>query len=182
MRRYLMIIWAVEMCLCFTQCKDAQVTEYPETVISTGKQKQFDLAKSEIYKLSVRWDCNCMAVTEDTINGLFVLDTVPLVSLELGLDTIFFRSDTVTYLLWFYLNKPGTFVGVINDEYNHCPLYYGVEYIKDSEVPFRYLIAESSFIDRSALDIDSLEKGFRQCITDNKKYVNKWLLNYFKIE
>ena len=157
--------------------------QYPEIVTKNNKQQQYDLAKTEMYKISTRYDCACKAVDFYKYDDRVVKDTLNVISLDITLDTIFFKKDSITYLFSFYAHKKNNFTYTINIQDNNCPQYYGVEYLNDAKVPYRYLIAESSYIDRESIsNFNLIDSSFYDCLIKNKKVANKWLLDYFNIK
>lgn len=146
------------------------------------KQEQYDIAKFEMYKISTRYDCNCQKIEFFELNGKTISDTIAIISMNLVLDTLYFRGDSATYLFSFYNRNKTEFSYTINDKYNSCPNYYGIEFFKDSEFPYRYLIAESSYLNREAVDnFNLIDSSFYECLIENKKIANKWLLDYLNI-
>jgi predicted nucleic acid-binding Zn finger protein len=171
--------------VCVIMCTSTYtpLPPYPEIIIKNNKQQQYDLARFEMYKISSRFGCDCQAVTFYNSTGESSNDTIKLISLDIELDTMYFKADSTVYLFSFYAYEGNNMAYIINDKYDNCPQYYGVEYLKDKKVPYRYLIAESSYLDREFIsNLSSLDSSFLNCLVNNKKIANKWLLKYLKIE
>lgn len=164
-------------------CKNVNTASYPEIVVKNNKQQQYNLARAEMYKISTGLDCACKAVTYYNSKGESSNDTLHVISLEIKLDTMHFKADTVIYLFSFYAYKKDNMAYTINDLHDNCPQYYGVEYLNDASIPFRYLIAESSYIDRESItNLNLIDSSFNVYVSKNKKNANKWLIDYLHIK
>lgn len=164
-------------------CRQSNHFDYPEIVIQNNKMEQFNLAIVELYKLNSCPTCSCQALIFNDSLGNSKNDTLNVLSLEIDLDSMYFRRDTVTYSFRFYAYDKKNYATIIGDKYGNCWHHYGIEFISDSKIPFRYLISESAYIDY--VDIpnrDSLDFKFQQCLEKNNKFLNKWLLKHKNME
>lgn len=139
-------------------------------------QRNIENAKLEMYKVNTRYDCNCQAIVIQNKNNLDKRDTVSIFSLDLKIDTMYERSDTLVYLFSYYNKEGERIFTVINNEKNRYPYFYGVEFLKTEKEPTRFLIAESSYIDRSSIENWSqMDSMIQNCAIQNKAVLNEWL-------
>ncbi|MEZ4964315.1 MAG: hypothetical protein R2791_03660 [Saprospiraceae bacterium] len=162
--------------LFFMNCNSPD--EFPKVITDLGKQKQFNLAKVEVYKLNACCDCTCTGLLY--LDSLRV-DTINILSLDVKMDTLIINGDTTTYLFAFFSRNPfgEAYPFTSGKIFPECAYYYAIEYIGESITPHKCYIAENAF-SIYGIDIiqEELDSSFQVCLTKKSIRINDWLQNH----
>ena len=106
------ILFILFVLLWFAECK----SEYPDEIVASNLENQYDEAKYQYYLLNLNEDCGCLGVVMKK-NKLY--DTIKLIDTDLKLKYFIEDKDSVFYSFSFSQNGR-TVLGLNRKPYSAC--------------------------------------------------------------
>lgn len=161
--------------LCTTHCSQRRVKyEYPALIVEHNLEREYDLAKCQIYKLNSNNNCNCMGLVYNQ-NGS--TDTIKLLHSVVQLINISFHLDTITMFFDFSYNNNSVFA--IPDMNYECYGPIGIVFLRELFYPAYAIVGHKAYVDLADRYWDSIRTSqIHNCIS-NDLNISQWLKDYY---